>query len=114
MVSIDKIEQGIARYLDGELMPQLQGNGWEKVLVGTMSSLAIRKSGAIVAGYKDNKIVKMLGIMDDKGNVDIETLAVEVKKNIPKEGIKIDIPVVGTMTFHKDDVDKLYDYIMEK
>lgn len=112
MVSIDKIEQGVAHYLDGELMPQLQNNGWEKVLVGTAASLAIRKSGAIAAGYKDHKLVKMLGIMDEKGNVDVEALATELKKNIPKEGFKVDIPIVGTMTFHKDDVDKLYEYIM--
>lgn len=112
MVAIDKIEKGVANYLDNELMSQFQSNGLEKVIVGTAASLMIRKSGAIIASYKDNKLVKMLGIMDDKCNVDVDVLAEEVKKNIPKEGVKVDIPVIGTMTFHKDDVDKLYDYIM--
>lgn len=112
MVSIDKIERGVANYLDGELMPQLQSNGFEKVLVGTAASLAIHKIGAIVVSYKDNKLVKMLDVMDDNGNVDVDVLAAELKKNIPKEGVKVDIPVVGTMTFHEDDVDKLYEYIM--
>ena len=112
MVSIDKIEKGIANYLDEELMPQLQSNGIEKVIVGTAASLFIRKSGTIIEGYKDNKLVKMLGIMDDDGNVDVDVLVEELKKNISKEGIKIDVPVIGTLTFHKDDVDKLYDYIM--
>lgn len=112
MVSVNKIEQGVANYLDGELMPQLQGNGVEKVLVGTAASLFIRRFGAIIESYKDNKLVQMLGIMDEKGNVDVDTLAEEVKKNIPKDGIKIDVPIVGTLTFHKEDVDKLYDYIM--
>lgn len=112
MVSIDKIEKGVASYLDGELMPQLQNNGLEKVIVGTVVSLAISKSGAIVAGYKDNKLVRMLGLMDDDGNVDVEVLATELKKNIPKEGVKVDIPIIGTMTFHKNDVDKLYEHIM--
>lgn len=112
MVSIDKIEQGIAYYLDKELMPKLQSNGWEKVLIGTVASLAIHRSGAIAAEYKDHKLVKMLGIMDDNGNVDVETLAAELKKNISKDGIEVDIPVIGIMKFHKDDVDKLYEYIM--
>lgn len=112
MVSIDKIEKGVANYLDGELMPQLQNNGLEKVIVGTVVSLAISRSGAIVAGYKDNKLVQMLGIMDGNGDVDVEVLAAELKKNIPKEGVKVDIPIIGTMTFHKNDVDKLYEYIM--
>lgn len=112
MVSIDKIEKGVANYLDGELMPQLQNNGLEKVIIGTMASLMIRKSGAIIEGYKDNKVVKMLGIMDDNGNIDVDIIAEELKKNITKDGVKVDIPVIGALTFHKDDVDKLYDYIM--
>lgn len=113
MVSVNKIEQGVANYLDAELMPQLQNNGIEKVLVGTAMSLAIRKSGAIITSYKDNKLVKMLGIMNEDGDVDVDTLAAELKKNISKEGVKIDIPIVGTMTFHKEDIDKLHEYIME-
>lgn len=112
MVSIDKIEQGVANYLDAELMPQFQSNGLEKVIVGTVVSLAIHKSGAIIGGYKDNKFVKMLGIMDENGDVDVEVLSQELKKNISKEGVKVDIPIIGTLTFHQEDVDKLYDYIM--
>lgn len=112
MVSIDKIEKGVANYLDAELMPQLQSNGIEKVIIGTAASLLIRKSGDIITGYKDNKLVKMLGIMDDNGNVDVETLAEELKKNISKDGFTVDIPIIGTLTFHKEDVDKLCDYIM--
>lgn len=112
MVSIDKIEQGMANYLDSELMPQLQKNGIEKVIVGTVASLLIRKTGALIEGYKDNGLVKMLGVMDENGNVDVDTLVEEVKKNISKEGIKVNVPILGNITFHKDDIDKLYDYIM--
>lgn len=112
MVPVNKIEKGIAAYLDAELMPRFQGNGLERVIVGTAASLAIRKSGTIINGYKDNKAVQMLGIMDDEGNVDVDILAEELKKNIGKDGVKIDIPVIGTVTFRKEDVTKLYDYIM--
>lgn len=112
MVSIDKIEKGLANYLDNEFMPQLKGNGIEKVIVGTAASLFIHKTGAIIEGYKDNKIVKMLGIMNSEGDVDVDTLVKEVKKNIPKEGFSIEIPIVGTLTFHEEDIDKLYDYIV--
>lgn len=113
MVSIDKIEQGVAAYLDAELMPQLQKNGVERVLVGTAASLMIHRAGAIVEGYKDNKLVKMLGVMDEEGNVDVDTLVGEVKKNIAKEGFVVDIPILGTLTFHKEDVDKLHKFITE-
>jgi len=113
MVSMDRIERGIAKYLDTEFMPQLRSGGFERVLVGTAASLMIRKVGMIAASYKDNKLVKMTGIIDEKGDVDVEAIAAELKNNITNEGVKIDIPVIGTVIFHKEDVDKLRSYIME-
>lgn len=114
MVSINKIEQGVAAYLDSEIMPQLQNGSLEKVIAGTAISLAIRKSGKILAGYKNNKAIQMLELMDSEGNVDVDILAEELKKNIPTEGFKIEVPLIGAMTFHKDDVDKLHKYIVNK
>lgn len=111
MVTINKIEQGIAAYLDGELMPKLPSTGIEKVLAGTALSLAIRKSGGILEGYKDNKAMQMLGVMDVEGNVDVDILAEELKKNIPAEGVTIDIPIIGTLIIKSEDVDKLHEYI---
>lgn len=111
MVTIGKIEQGVAAYIDSELMPKLPSTGLEKVLAGTAIGLAIRRSGKIIESYKDNKTVQMLGIMDAEGNVDVDALAEELKKNVPADGVKVDVPIIGVMTFHKDDVDKLHEYI---
>lgn len=112
MVPVSKIEKGIAAYLDNELMPKLPSTGIEKVLVGTTISLAIRRSGKIIDSYKDNKVVKMLGIMDDAGDVDVDVLADELKKNIPNEGVSIEFPVIGSLNIRKKDVDDLREYIM--
>lgn len=113
MVTMKQIEQGVAAYLDTELMPQLPSTGLEKVLAGTAISLFIRRSGTILDGYKNNKTVQMLGIMDAEGNVDVDLLASELKKNIPDEGVKVEVPMIGSMTFHKEDVNKLHEYITE-
>jgi hypothetical protein len=112
MVSLSKIEKGIAEYLDTELMTKLPQNGFQRVIAGTAISLAIRKSSNIVAGLKDNSFVKMLELMDDEGNIDIDILKEEVTKQIPETGVKADFPMIGVVTFHKDDVDKLYKYII--
>lgn len=111
MVGINKIEKGVAAYIDSEIMPQLPNTGFEKVLAGTAMSLIIRRSGAILDSYKTNKGIQMLGLMDQEGNVDVDVLADELRKNIPPEGMKVEIPIIGGMTFHKDDVNKLYEYI---
>ena len=57
------------------------------------------------------ELVKMLGIMDSEGNVDIDVLAEELKKNMPKGGVRVDVPIIGALTFKDNDVDKLYEYI---
>lgn len=111
MKTIAQIQKGVAAYLDNELMPQLPENGIEKVLAGTAMSLAIRKSGVIMGSLKDNKAVKMLEIMDSEGNVDVDILAEELKKNVPNDGVKIEIPLIGGLTFHKSDVEKVHEYI---
>lgn len=111
MVPISKIEKGVAAYLDSEIMPKFPA-GIEKVIAGTAASLFIRKSGNIIASYKDNKTVQMLGIMDENANVDVDVLAEELKKNIPTEGVQVEVPMFGTITFHKEDVDKLQEYIV--
>jgi hypothetical protein len=112
MVSIDSIEKGVATYLDTELMNKLPQSGFQRVIAGTAISLAIKKSGNIVEGLKDDPFVKMLEIMDADGNVDIETLKDEVKAQFPADGIKADIPMIGVVTFHKADIDKLYNCIV--
>lgn len=113
MVSIGKIEQGIAAYIDSELMPKLPSNGVQKLIAGTAISVLIKRSGTILESYKDNQIVKMLGIMDTDGNVDVDVLAEELKKNMPAEGVKVDVPVIGMLTFKKEDVDKLHKCITD-
>lgn len=113
MVSVQKIQKGVAAYLDNELMPQLPANGIEKVLAGTAMSLAIRKSGTIMEQLKDNKSVQMLGIMDAEGNIDLDVLAEELRKNIPIDGVRIDVPIIGGLTFHKEDVGKIQQYIKD-
>lgn len=115
MVSISKIESGIAKYLDDEVMTKLPGNGFEKILTGTALSLMIRRITTQFDTFKVNPYVKMMGIISDDGLVDVELVAEELKKHIPAgSGIKIDIPFIGAMTFHRPDVDCLLGYILEK
>lgn len=90
---------------DEILMPEVE----KKIIYDNGAS--IKRSGAILDSYKDNQLVKMLGIMDSEGNVDIDVLAEELKKNMPKEGVRVDVPIIGTLTFKENDVDKLYEYI---
>lgn len=112
MVSIDQIQKGIASYLDAELMPKLPQTGLERILIGTGASLLVKRNINKLDMLRQNPIIAAMGIFDDEGNVDIETLRDEVKKQMTDEGIKYEAPIIGTLTFHKSDIDTLYNHIM--
>ena len=113
MVNVKKIEYGLAKWLDRELMPQLPQEGWRKVVTGAALSLMLKKSENLVGGMLENPFFKLLEIVDDKGDVDIDTVRTEIIKNVPDKGFIIDLPLIGSMTIKKNDIDNLYRYIME-
>lgn len=115
MVSIPKIEKGLASYLDAEYMPKLAVDGFERVLTGTVVSLVIKRAGVMLENLKQDKGFLMLGIVDEKsGEIDVETFAEEFKKNMGKNGFSVDIPMLGKVTIRKEDVDVLLKHINEQ
>lgn len=111
MVTVQQIQSGLAAYLDAEMMPKLPANGVQKVITGAAMGLLIKRSGAIIQEYSQHPFVKMLGITDENGNWDLDTLKAEVKKQIDGNGFDVEVPMLGIMTFHQADVDKLVTYI---
>lgn len=112
MVNKEQIEKGIAKYLDSELMPQIHVEPWKQLVIGAGASIAVKRIGLLLDSLKDNKALSMLGIVDDSGAVDIDILAQEFKNKMPHEGLKVEIPILGTITFHPSDVDTLYSKIV--
>lgn len=111
MVTVNQIEKGLASYMDSELGTMLPENTIQKVIAATALSLAIRKSGALIQNLQAQPFVKMLDIFDAEGNLDIDTLAEELKKNMTDKGFDFEIPMLGMVTFKKADIDKLREHI---
>lgn len=106
-----QIQDGVVKYLDKELMPMLPETGFQRVLAGTAIAMLIRKYSPMLEVLKENQAMKMLGVVGEDGLYDLATLSEELKKQLPKEGMKVDVPVIGGLTFHSEDVDKLMEYI---
>lgn len=119
MVSIGQIERGAARYVDNEIMPNINQSGLAKIAIGTAAGILVQRAGRLVENYVDNPMLKALGVVDAEKNVDLDLLLPELRKNIPEEGFKVRIPnpLTGAdmvaMTFHREDVDRLHQYIMQ-
>lgn len=109
--SAEQVINGIINYADAEVMGKLPTSG--KWVMGTAIGLATNKAGNVIDTLRDNMIVKMLGIVDEEGNVDVDTLISAMKDAANKYGkLVVEVPLVGKLTFATSDIDSLRNYIV--
>lgn len=110
MVNKECFMNGILKYIDQEVIPELPTTG--KWGIGTMVLLASDQYSHLLEELMTNSIIKSIGIIDSDGNIDIERLSNALKKSADKYGkMTLSIPVVGNLTFTANDVEKLKHYI---
>ena len=111
MVTIDQAMRGVAQYADNEIIPHLPtGKG-----IGAGIALALIMDGGKnrILALKDHPAVKMMGIMDEEGNIDLDRLYNAARTRVDGKKIPWDIPIIGELKFDVNDVDRLYKYIQE-
>lgn len=111
MVTLNQVQNGIVKYLDSEITPNI--NGWQKWVFGALASTAMLKTTNIFNALKENPLIKMLEVIDENDNIDIDTLYREFYKQAQKGAVTFDVPMIGPMTINHTDVEKLYRYIKE-
>ncbi len=112
MVSIQQIEQGAAKFIDNEIAPKIPTNipnGQIKKIVAVAGAAYAVRNG--LGKLSANPALTTIGAVDDSGNVDVEGIAEMIKTQIPKEGFKVTVPILGDLTFFTEDVDRLLTYI---
>jgi hypothetical protein len=58
---------------------------------------------------QENGIVRTFAVMDSEGNVDLEPIMRDLKREIERKGkLTVNIPMFGKMTFVPQDVDEIY------
>lgn len=112
MISTDRVMNGLVQFLDNELIPKLPPKGWQRPVCGTVIAMAHKHIHNLIDEYKTNPMLVGIGIFNEEGMVDIETLKAEFSRQLGAEGMTIQFPLIGGITFHQSDVDKLYYYIM--
>ena len=115
MVSMNQIETGVSRWLERELMPKLptggQYDGIKKAATVALALYAIKRGRAALDSLTQNSFLGTIGAVDREGNVDLEGFVEEIKKQVPENGLKVSVPMVGDMTFYRSDLDDLMRYI---
>ena len=109
MVTYTQLINGLSRYIDNEIINKLTGNS--KLLLGIGSGIALKKGENIYKLLQENSIIKMLDLIDKDGNIDIETIFEELRKQARKQSIEIDIPIIGILKLNEEDITKLQTFV---
>lgn len=110
MVTKEQFINGLVRFFDSDVIPQLPTAG--KWMVGAMVIGASKKAENIIASLSVNPVVKAMGMIDENGMIDIDLLADSLRQSADKYGkLSVSFPVVGTMTFSSNDIERAKLYI---
>jgi hypothetical protein len=115
MITIDKVKRGLANFADKEIISKAPGGSFKKIALGTAVGLYLSNLENLVMQNKDSMLISALGVIHPDGSIDIEKLATAVKENVPEEGMRINIDVLGAriadMTLRRSDIDDIVNYI---
>lgn len=110
MVSIDKVQNGVARYLDAEIVSKMSGvNKW---VFSAAATAYVADAPKLLDKVRNNALLAPLELIDAAGNVDVEKAYTHLKPASSKCPAPITLPGIGTITLTEADVDALYNYIM--
>ena len=109
MYTLDKIQRGATAYLDREVLPKMSGK--DKWIVTGLATLYLGKLPQIVAAANSKEAIKLLGLVDADGYIDLIAVADAIRPAMRATPIKLHIPMGGEMTIKEDDIDELLRYI---
>ena len=66
-----------------------------------------------VQQYAAHPLLAQMGAVDESGDLDLDGLLASVKQAVPDTGVKIDVPILGSLTFYLEDFERLAAYIKE-
>lgn len=112
-VSFEAVLDGIAKFIDKNIFTGM--NDWQELIARIFVGRIFDARESLKSAFVNNGFIRTFGIIDENGNIDVESLAKDIKKEIQrKEKITVSIPMFGQMTFTPQDVDNLYDMIKEE
>lgn len=109
MLHYSRVIQGIANYIDNDLVSALKGS-WKAWLLGGMAGIVITRAEQLFNSVKDNPVMTALGLIEGE-NINVDLLYSELKKQAQKGTATATLPVIGPVTFGLNDVDALFRYI---
>lgn len=107
MVSFEQILDGLARYLNKNFYSNL--NDFQEVIARLAVGRIIGNPETLKQSLQANGIIRTFAVFDSEGNVDLEPIMKDLKKEIERKGkMTVEIPLFGKISFTGEDVTELY------
>lgn len=107
MVSLQKVQMGVSRFIETEITAQF--TGWKKLLAETAIGLYMAQLPAQVEALAKNPMFAGMGLV--KGDqVDLDRLYNELDRHF-QQPVAVDIPMLGTAQFTRENLATLYQMI---
>lgn len=110
MYHYKNVMHGLANYIDHELVPKMTGlNKW---VFGTGAGIALDKAEKLFHSIKDYELLHTLELIEDE-KINVTCIYHKLIEQAEKGPIHIEIPMLGTITLDKTDVEKVYRHIID-
>lgn len=104
------VMDGLAEFIDHELIPKMSGlNRW---VFGTGAGIALSKAEKIFHKLKEVELLHTLELIEEE-KINVTCIYHELIEQASKGPIHIEIPMLGTITLDKSDVEALYRHIID-
>ena len=86
-------------------------SGAKKFGLGVYTALAMNGAEQKATELMHHPLIQMLDVVDDSGNIDIDKIHNVMSAQIRDEKLELEVPLIGTMKFSRNDLDKLHQFI---
>jgi len=110
MVTVEQLKNGIAKYVDCEIISKL--SGWQRWIVGGITAAYTAQMSSIVEKIRTHPALSMLNLVTEHGMIDIDSIYSYIRP-YAKNPAQLNIPGVGTFSLTEQDVLMIYNYITQ-
>lgn len=110
MATTEQLRSGIGTYLQGHLMPKLDGT--RQFLLGTVYGMAAGRMDDVLRQLGQHPAARALGAVKENGEVDLDAVYTAAYNQMKAQGkLRLNVPMIGEFVFDETDLQELYQCI---
>ena len=107
MVNFNQVLDGLTRYLNKNFYSNL--NDWQEIVARLAIGRITENAETLKQSLQANPFVRTFAMFDSEGNVDLEPIMRDLKREIERKGkLTVEIPMFGKISFLPQDIDEIY------